>query len=67
MNLQQQLTYEIQGALIEHRVSHIIMNPITFKKLLNEIGMADDLSNYRFMGFKIYRSEDIVINKFIVG
>ena len=67
MNLQQQLTYEIQGALIKHPVSHIIMNPITLKDLLNEVGMATNLVEYRFMGFKIYRSEDVVINKFIVG
>ena len=67
MNLQQRLMNEIYNATMKHCISHIITHPITFKKLLDEIGMPNNLTDYKFMGYKVYRSEDVEINKFIIG
>ena len=67
MTLQEKLLNEIYYKLNKQQISHIIVNLITFKELAKEVGIPDDLTDYRFMGYKLYRSEDIEINKFIVG
>ena len=45
----------------------IVMNPDTLKELIFKINIPDDLKSYKYMGYDVYRSEDVELNEFKIG
>ena len=67
-NLEQKLKQKIYSYYsLGKEPNFIVMHPSTVKELLSKINIPNDLKKYKYMGYDIYRSEDIEINEFKIG